>query len=405
VWSSRKIFAAIWLLAAVVRLTLVFGFHRFEIGRPETIKIAIALATKGEFADPYVIPTGPTAHNPPLYPVLIASFYRVFGDTPAADYGRMAFNTLVASAEYALLPLVSSALGLGLWPGILAGVGGALIPLHLWPECAGEFEQDFTGLILEWSTIWFCRFLRVPSLDPRRAARAGLFCGAAMWMSPNVLPVLVGFGAIAMWRLRPAPAAAARALATFCAAALLVLSPWIIRNYRELGGFVLVRDNFGLELDVSNNDIASPDLTENTGGRYFAAYHPHQSRAAAEEILRIGELAFERRELRRALDWIGTHPARFLQLSAQRVWIFWFPRVPRFRWIYALCSTVSFAGLILLYRQSRLAAGLLATVALGYAAVYAIIENVLRYQHPIWWVEVLLMGWLADQMWRRFKSA
>jgi hypothetical protein len=111
---SAKAFCVIFLLAAAVRLTLVFGFHHYEIGRPEPIRIAISLASKGAFADPYAIPTGPTAHTPPLYPALIAPLYAFWGDACPADFARFALNALAASAEYALLPLVASALGLGL---------------------------------------------------------------------------------------------------------------------------------------------------------------------------------------------------------------------------------------------------------------------------------------------------
>ncbi len=402
-WPSRKLFTAIYLLAAAVRLLLVFGAGHYETGRPEAIKIAIALATKGAFADPYVIPTGPTAHAPPLYPALIAPFYAIYGDTPAADVGRIALSCLTASVEYALLPLVSVALGLGVWPGIFAGVGGALLPLHLWPECMGEFENTWAALLLECATLLFARFLRAPSLEWRRAARGGVFCGAALLMAPNLLPAFLAFGAIAAWKLRPGPVAAARLAGAWCAAALLVLSPWMVRNYRELGGFVLVRDNFALELDVSNNDLATGNLTENTGNAHFAKYHPHQSVAAAQEIVRGGELAFERKVMSRALGWIGAHPGRFAQLSLERTWLFWFPRVPRFRWAYGLCSIFSLAGLALLLRQRRFTGVVLTAVVIAHAAVYCVIQNVLRYEHPIWWVEVLVMGWMAHQVWLRVR--
>ena len=400
-WSSRKLCAAIFLLAATLRLVLVFGFGRHEIGRPEPIKIAISLATKGTFADPFSIPTGPTAHNPPFYPALISVFYRLFGDTPAADFGRMALSTLTAAVEYALLPLVSSALGLGVWPGISAGVGGALIPLHLWPECMGEFENTWCALLLECATIWTGRFLRAPACDWRAAVVPGLFTGAAILISPSVLPVLFGLFAIALWRLRPAAAVAARMIAVFAGGALLVSSAWMIRNYIQLGGFVLGRDNFGLELAISNNDSASPDATENGGGAYYRTFHPHHNLAAAQEVRRSGELAYQRRMLGRAVEWMRSHPQHFLRLCAERTGLFWFPRVLRLRWLYGLCSVMSFAGLLLLWRRNRLAAGLLATVLVGYGTVYALIENVLRYQHPIWWVQVLLMGWLAQQAWSR----
>jgi len=36
--------------------------------------IAISLMETGHFANPYMIPTGPTAHLPPIYPISSASY-------------------------------------------------------------------------------------------------------------------------------------------------------------------------------------------------------------------------------------------------------------------------------------------------------------------------------------------
>jgi len=391
--SVTKAFCVILVLAAAVRLTLIFGFHHYEIGRPEPIRIAISLAAKGSFADPYTIPTGPTAHAPPLYPALIAPLYAFWGDARRADFARFALNALAASAEYALLPLVASALGLGLWPGILAGLGGALIPLQLWPECMGDFETTWAALFLELATILFARFLRAPRLDSKCAVRWGLLWGVGLLLAPNVLSVLIGFCVIGGWKLRPGARAAARWLAVFSATVLLVLAPWLIRNYLQLGGVFFVRDNFGLELSDSNHDGASPDAMQNIAQPYYAAEHPHFSVAAAREIQRTGELAFERRKLRQALAWIRSNPREFASLTIARARTFWFPLVPRFRWVFWTVTAAAFAGLALLGVYSRLASVVLATVLAGYSAVYCLIQNSLRYQHPVWWIQVLLMGW------------
>jgi hypothetical protein len=398
---AAKASSIVFLLAAAVRLTLVFGFHRYEVGRPEPIRVAISLATKGSFANPYAIPTGPTAHTAPLYPALIAPLYAAWGDTARADFGRLALNALAASVEYALLPLVAGALGLGVWTGIVAGVGGALIPLHFWPECMGEFETTWIALFLELATILFARFLRAPRLDWKRAAGGGLLWGAGLLLAPNVLPVLIGFCAIGAWKLRPSTAAAGRWLAVFCASALLVLAPWLIRNYLQLGGFFLVRDDFGLELFVSNHDGASPHSTDNLRSAYFVAAHPYSSIAAAREIQRNGELAFERQKLRQALDWIWSNPRKFASITVARAWTFWFPWTPRFRWMLWTATTAGFAGLMLLCRRHRLAAVVLGAILAGYSAVYCVVQNTLRYQHPLWWIQVLLIGWTAHMVFLR----
>ena len=396
--ANAKRSALVFLLAAVVRLTLVFGFHRYEVFRPEPIRIAISLGLKGSFANPYAIPTGPTAHTPPLYPALIAPLYAVWGDTQRADLARIGLNVLAASAEYALLPQVASALGLGPWPGLLAGLGGALIPLHLWPESSGDFENTWVALFLEAATILFARFLRAPRLDAKHAALWGAFWGAGFLLSPNALPVLAGWGAIGVWKLRPGPKAIGRWLAVFTAAALLTLAPWLIRNYLQLGGWFFVRDNFGLELFVSNRDGASPHVTDNFQSDWWSTAHPYASVAAAHEVRRMGELAFEEQKLRQAMSWIRSNPRAFARMTAARVWTFWFPWPPRFRWAFWTATVVSFAGWILLYRRHRLAAAVLGAVMAGYSAIYYVIQNTLRYQHPLWWIQVLLIGWTGYEL-------
>src|SRR5208282_1211586 len=50
-----------------------FGFG-WEMGR-----IGAAIASGHGFSDPFGVPTGPTAWEPPLYPYLVAGVFRVFG--------------------------------------------------------------------------------------------------------------------------------------------------------------------------------------------------------------------------------------------------------------------------------------------------------------------------------------
>jgi hypothetical protein len=53
------------------------------------------------------------------------------------------------------------------------------------------------------------------------------------------------------------------------------------------------------------------------------------------------------------------------------------------------------ASLVLLYRHSKLIAVVLATILAGYSGIYFVVHNTLRYQHPLWWIQVLLIGWAA----------
>jgi hypothetical protein len=400
----------ILLLALGVRLTLLFGFQRYEVGRPEPIRIAISLAQHGSFANPYAIPTGPTAHTAPLYPMLIAPLYAIWGNTHRADLARFALNALAAACEYALLPAVAMALGLGLWPGVLAGLGGALIPLHYWVECMGDFETTWTALFLEVATILFARFVRAPRGDSKSALRAGCFWGAGLLLAPVLLPVLMGFLVIGAWKWRPGAGAACRWLGVFSAGLAMMMTPWLVRNAVQLGGVFFIRDDLGLELFVSNHDGASADAEVNYGKPYWATAHPFSSAAVAGELLRMGEGAFERRKLGEALEWIRGHPREFRALTAARARAFWFPAVPRFLWLLWTATAAGLAAFLFLARDARFAAVVLGSILVGYAAIFLVVQGMLRYQHPLWWIEVLLIGWAAqrwlpggaENLWRKF---
>jgi len=384
----------IFLISAAVRLTLIFAFQHYEAGsRGEPIQIALSLVHSRTFGNPYVLPTGPTAHSAPFFPFLIAPIYAIWGDTASADHARFVLDTLAASAEYALLPFVAAALGLGWWPGILAGLGGALIPLHLWVECVGDFECTWTALFLELATICFIRWIRSPVFGWKSAALGGALWGFGFLISPSTLPVLVGFGVIAWWKLRPRFRTVIQYSVLFTAATLMVIGPWTIRNYMQLGGVFFIRDDAGLELLVSNNDGAAVTTADNYRTPAFAKNHPHASAAAAREIQRDGEAAFERRAMSRALAWIGSNPGAFVTLTAKRFVLFWAPRLPRFEWMYAAATLIAFAGLVLLYRRIRLPAIVLASILVVYPAIYYCLETNLRYAHPIWWIQLLLIGW------------
>jgi len=392
--SPAKAFVAIFVVASAVRLTLAFGLGMREYGRPETIRIAISLARTGAFADPYKVPTGPTAHAAPFYPALIAPLYAIWGDTREAELARIALNAAAASAEYALLPLVAVALGLGIGPGILAGLGGALIPLHYWPECMGEFEATWVALFLEASTLLFARFLRAPSFALKRAFLAGLWWGGGFLISPGVAPVMAGFLALVIWRLRPP----VRWIALVAAGIAAASAPWLVRNYAQLGGPVFVRDNLPLELAVSNHDGASPHFVDNAHSPSWNSIHPLGGEDVARELGRTGELAFERRKLHEALGWIRSHPAQFARLSLARSFAFWFPWVPRLRWAFWIVTLTGALGWALLWFRSKTAAAILGAVLIGHAAIFSIIETALRYQHPVWWALVLLTGFAVCRL-------
>jgi len=65
--------------------------------------------------------------------------------------------------------------------------------------------------------------------------------------------------------------------------AILVVPPWLVRNALVLHAPVLP-SNFGLELHVSNNELARANADDNVRGGAFKRYHPSVNPAEAGRV-------------------------------------------------------------------------------------------------------------------------
>jgi hypothetical protein len=106
---------------------------------------------------------------------------------------------------------------------------------------------------------------------------SSLSAAASILTNPvSVLPVVV----IGIWRGN-------RWFAATGGLALLFCLPWIIRNYLVLGAPYFIRDNFGLELYLSNNDQAQPEMMDNVQMKQ----NPTHNRVATDKAALLGEQA------------------------------------------------------------------------------------------------------------------
>src|SRR5580765_6313481 len=92
------------LLIRVLYMTLAHTY-RFRVSEDhfqfgwEMGRIGRALATGRGFSDPFDGQTGPTAWNPPLYPLLIGGVFRVFGSyTKLSAWVLLALNSVLSAA-------------------------------------------------------------------------------------------------------------------------------------------------------------------------------------------------------------------------------------------------------------------------------------------------------------------
>ncbi len=383
----------VFLLALTVRLVLILATGSYQRPeRTEVVNIAIKLADNGEFADPYGPGTGPTAMWSPLYPLLLSGLYRLLGTGQAGEIGQEVFSSLIGSVAGALLLSIALAFHMGRTAGLWAGLCAAVLPVNFWSETKGSFESALCGLALLVVCWYFAVVWEHGRFSLREACTGGLIAGVALLTSPVILPVVALLLAIGAWLFRAQIRSYALWASTFTGVSIALLLPWAIRNDHVLGSPVFMRLGLGMNLMVSNNDLSHADYQENDRQGLMQRFEPLLNDDVRAEKARMGEVAFDHEQRRRAVSWIRRHPERFLELTAVRFVLFWFPRMVRTpQTILIRCEAIAgIVGFLLLLRTNKRAKWIIGAVWLGYPLIYYITEAFPRYRYPVDWTFVLL---------------
>jgi hypothetical protein len=387
-------FAVIFVIAVALRVWMLFDLVPREYVQPHTRweveAISVSLATHGTFADPYAIPTGPTAHAPPVWPFLVSLVYRVMGLTTAAGYVAWILGILVYATLYALLPWVATRLGLGARAGFLAGLGGAVLALG-WPDPVAALAGLTMALIL----VAFLRRWTGPPPSPAAAFALGVACGVGLHIQPALFPVIVGCLAFEWWwRRRERPW---RAIALLAGGLVLACVPWGIRNYRVFHAPVFVRSNLGLELRMAFHEGAAADIDVSIarGG----TRHPRTSLVEAVRVREMGEGAYMREALDEALAYVRTHPGESARLVAGRFLYFWFgplhqPSVAVF--VTALTVLAALGAARALPAMTTPQRAILLIPLITFPLIYYIVSHIAHYRLPLQWLLLLCAGAAVD---------
>ena len=378
--NLKRISIAIFLIAFSFRFSSTLRHSPTPDNVYEPTKVALSLANHGSFADPFLIPTGPTAHVAPAFPLILSVVYRIFGDGEAGETGKRVLTCFVSSLQYALLPWLAGVFGLAPSVGLAAALFGTVLPLQRYAESASSWESPWAAVLL--------MILSAMTSEPKIRARFGPIWTGAIWtgavwgvallFAPALASVYVGF----LWLLRRHWRAAALSIGI----TMLCLSPWAYRNHRQLGSWIWLTDNLGLELSISNGDGSASGMDANLRANYLNRFHPSGSIAEALQVGQLGEVAYNNRRLAQALHWIATHPTQFCKLTAARAFYFWFPGI-----YLALVTLLAFAGLFHTFRTEPKTAAIFATIWIAYPLIFYIVQFDRRYRHPIEW-SILLMA-------------
>lgn len=393
----------IFLVALAARLGFAWYLER-QIPREalapasfaqETGNIAQSLATGKGFSSPFGRDTGPTAWLTPVYPLLVAAIFHVFGVfTRASFFAVVLLNSLFSSVV--CFPIFHAG-------NRVAGTGTAGGATWLWAVFPNavivpfEWVWDTSLSALLAATVLWATLELAESTRWRDWCLYGLLWGFTLMTNPSLgslLPFLTGWAA---YRARREikfsafmPALAAVGIAFLCCA------PWTVRNYLVFHRLIPLRSNLPLELYIGNNENYVPNAT----------WPPKISKE--RELIRyfrLGEMPFMDEEKRKALAFIRSYPAVELKLIGARLVAFWtglmnpwqaFTSEDATLLVRALliCSTASaLVGLLgiaaLLWKRSSFAFPL-AAYPVVFPWLYYITHSNLRYRHPIDPVVLLL---------------
>jgi 4-amino-4-deoxy-L-arabinose transferase-like glycosyltransferase len=329
---------AVALVGLVLRLVyvLVPGL-RPDLGFDGTW-YALQAGTIGDgigYVDPYrfysLQGAFPTAHFPPLWPGLLSLVYDLgFG-------GRTAYRVtgaLVGTVTVALTAALGRTL-VNARTGVVAAAIVAISPFMIAADGSLMTESLYTALVTAAVLV---------GVKARRTRRIGWFTACCLFLGlatltrgdglvvAMILVPVVAAGSADSW----APRLARIALAVVVIAA--VLTPWAVRNERQLGEPVILSSNGGALIAGANCDLTY-------GGSQLAAWDSACARAAGRRS--DPELVRSDAQREAGVDYIREHLPRAAFVAVLRVvrgWGFWNPDAlldaevveSRTRWLQAI---------------------------------------------------------------------
>lgn len=273
---------------------------------------------------PYARANQPTAFWSYLYTLFLAAIYAVFGYHPLV--ARLIQGVFVG----VLMPWLAYRIGrraFGLRPGLIAA-GLVAVYFYFVHYAASLMSEALYIVGILWVTDIGMRLAEswMTTRRPRsgRIVRLGLELGVAMAITLLLRQVVIGFFAVlVLWLLwlairHQVKHLAVAALVTTALTCLLLISPFVIRNYLVFGQLAMPNTNAGFTFFWSNHPIY--------GTRFEAVLSPSHGVSYQElippELRDLNEAQLDRALLARGLQFVRDDPSRYVLLSLSRVPVF-----------------------------------------------------------------------------------
>jgi hypothetical protein len=374
----------------------------------ETGNIARSLALGKGFSDAFREGTGATAWLTPVYPLLLAGIFRIFGIFTATSFiAAVALNIAFSAAS--CLPVFYAGRKIsGLGVGAAAAWFWAVFPNAIMIPFEWVWDTCLTALLAA-LILWFTLKL-AESLRACDWCLYGLLWGVALMTNPalaSLLPYLLG------WATYHASRRGRRSLALVALAVLMMVlccTPWTVRNYVAFHRFVPLRSTFPFALWLGHNPVFDPRSPVTT------RVTPYEE---GREYKRLGETAFMREKWTGALNFIRTHPALEVNLFERRFVAFWAGLESPFKRFLEteslgdrivllanfLAALGTLGGLVAVWTKRRHYAFVLSAFPIVFPWIYYVTEPYLRYRQPIDPILMLLTAVALDALLHRKSDA
>lgn len=339
--------------------------------------------------------------------MLVSVLIKWLGDGPASVNAVQWLGTFVAALQLSLWPWVAERLGMGFFSGVIAGgawlfAGFVLLPM---------WEAVYVGLLILILAVCMRRILGGQATT-LFVLLTGVLWGITFLFNP--VPLLA-YVALAIWIICSRKLPRIQRLA-FVIVPILVISPWLVRNYEVFHHTVLIRDNLGTELSSSNNPCAT--FSFRTNQLTHCNNHPNDRVVEASKVRALGEYEYNQVKLQEALGWIKNNPGTFANLTKQRFLAFWFYSLDGkyfANWhtstrilIIWLVFPLSIGGLWLLLKRDQNSALICLAWLVLFPPIYYFVAFIPRYRYPILWASFMPASFflteVAQGIWQRRRK-
>ncbi len=388
--------------------------------------IAQAIYSGRGFSDPFDCGSGPTAWMPPVLPYVLAGLYWL------TDFQPEAVVEIVLGLKAIVLVLsgfivLAEARRLGVaWVGFVVWTVGLLVNFYEY----FQITHDLWLLLLVINVVWIgaTKFWNV-SRGWRSITWGGLggfaaLCSPAVAASWAFLTIAISFRSKPLafgQRLDSLPidsdalifSRRMQALAISALVSIVVVAPWMLRNYMAFEKWIPIKSNSGFE-------IWQAQCKDDDGvlDRMLTADHPYASNGVERKrYLQLGEASYLTEKTRVGWSCIASDPVGYLircghrcmaaffwyypysDASASRVWPLWIKRA-----VFPL-ALISLIAMLIWSKDLELEFTSAATIVLIVLLPYVLVSYGDRYAAPLLPLKCVLILHAAAFLGKRSRIA